>query len=183
MTISNEIHKKNKTNRVSREQVLNATLDLVLSDGVKAVSLRKIAAKVGCAAPTIYYYFSSKQEIIETLWTKQIDVVLEHSFVYTDLFDILYHYGSYWLVHRSLFQLMFLGEDVSVVELSSYAVLEKTIEAKFHERGCRIQWAARRTQITLAAIHGLVLSSKHRFIEPTEAGILLESSISFLLAD
>lgn len=183
MTIQNKKKPKGQLNKVSREQVLNAALELVLADGVRAVSLRKIASKVGCAAPTIYYYFRSKQEIIETLWTKQIDVVLEHSFAYTDLFDILYHYGSYWMVHRSLFQLMFLGDDVKVVDLSSYAVLEKTIEAKFHERGCRTQWAARRTQITLAAIHGLVLSSKHRFIEPAEAEILLESSISLLLAD
>ena len=183
MTKESNSEKGQSGTKVSREQVLNAALELVLEDGVQAVSLRKIASRIGCAAPTIYYYFHSKQEILETLWSKQIDVVLDHCFKYTELFDILYHYGHYWLINKSLFQLMFLGEDVKVSELKSYAVLEKTIEAKFHERGNRFEWAERRTLMTLSAIHGLVLSGLHREFSAEESDLMLNTVISLLLSD
>lgn len=171
-----------RTKRVTQEHVLDAALTLVLEGGVSAVSLRKIAARVNCAAPTLYYYFRSKQEILEKLWSRQIEQVLEHSLKYPQLEDALFQYGHYWMIHRSLFQLMFTEGEVNVEDLSGYLQLYEAIEKKFQDRGLSEDKARQRTQIALAAIHGLVLSSVHRYLESPEAETLLADTIHLVTA-
>jgi len=175
------VRKRTRQGRVTQDQVLDAALALVLENGVSAVSLRKIAAKVNCAAPTIYYYFRSKQEILETLWSRQIDQVLEHSLSHITLDEALFHYGHYWMVHRSLFQLMFMGGGVKVEELPGYQRLCGRLQERFEANGMDVESAQRRTRIALSAIHGLVLSSVHQYLESPEAETILQSTIDLLL--
>ncbi|MDZ4701253.1 MAG: TetR/AcrR family transcriptional regulator [Rhodothermales bacterium] len=47
--------------------VLDASRRLLLEQGFDHVSMRKIAAEVGCKASTLYYYFRNKEEIVEAL--------------------------------------------------------------------------------------------------------------------
>ncbi len=174
--------RKTRTNRVSKEQILDAALALVLDGGVSAVSLRKIAARIDCAAPTIYYYFRGKQDILEELWSRQIDQVLEHSAGYQSLEESLYHYGHYWMVHRSLFQLMFLNNGVQVEELDGYIKLSRRIEMRFQQKGIGVEDSIRRCRMVLSAIHGLVLSSVHQHMDSPEAEIVLKQTIHLMAA-
>lgn len=50
-----------------RAQILRAARKLLVKEGIQNVSMRKIAAEIGCKAPSIYYHFRNKDELIHTL--------------------------------------------------------------------------------------------------------------------
>lgn len=50
-----------------RGQILKAARKLLIKDGIQNVSMRKIAAEIGCKAPSIYYHFRNKDQLIHTL--------------------------------------------------------------------------------------------------------------------
>ena len=75
---------------LSREAVDEAALDLVDSDGLAALNLRKLAARMGISPMTPYHYFSDKADLLSAMighalaplagdldpglpWDKQID--------------------------------------------------------------------------------------------------------------
>ncbi|MDQ6990281.1 MAG: TetR/AcrR family transcriptional regulator [Mariprofundaceae bacterium] len=62
-----------------RQRILTTTIDLIESEGLKAVSARKIASKIPCAVGSLYRYFDNLQSIflainIETLQALEISV-------------------------------------------------------------------------------------------------------------
>ncbi len=48
-------------------EILDAARKLLLQHGYESLSMRKIAAEVGCKAATIYYYYKNKEAIVEAL--------------------------------------------------------------------------------------------------------------------
>jgi AcrR family transcriptional regulator len=57
----------------TKERILNVAIDLFAIKGFDAVSLREIAEAAGVRKATLYYYFTSKDEILE----KILEYVLE----------------------------------------------------------------------------------------------------------
>ena len=53
---------------IKKENILESARNVLSQQGINKLSLRKIAAETGCAAPSIYYYFRNKQEIVAGLW-------------------------------------------------------------------------------------------------------------------
>jgi AcrR family transcriptional regulator len=56
----------------SREEITRAAIDLADSGGLGAVSMRRIADRIGCAPTSIYWYVSDKSELYEIM----VDAVL-----------------------------------------------------------------------------------------------------------
>lgn len=54
-----------------REEVLETALELIASHGVAGASLRRLAKKLGISQPSLYHYFSSKDELLSQ--------IIEHS--------------------------------------------------------------------------------------------------------
>ena len=52
-----------------REEIIYATLELASLNGLKSVSMSQIAKKVGIKAPSLYNHFSSKEEIINAMYS------------------------------------------------------------------------------------------------------------------
>jgi AcrR family transcriptional regulator len=48
----------------TREQILDACTELIVQDGLQALSLRKVADRVGIRAPSIYQHFASKEDLL-----------------------------------------------------------------------------------------------------------------------
>lgn len=48
-----------------RRLILEATADLLAKEGFEHVSIRKVAARIGYSATTIYLYFSNKADLID----------------------------------------------------------------------------------------------------------------------
>ncbi len=52
---------------LSREGITRAAIELADSEGLEAVSMRNIAAKLGAGATSLYWYVSSKEDIYELM--------------------------------------------------------------------------------------------------------------------
>ncbi|MFW6287264.1 MAG: TetR/AcrR family transcriptional regulator [bacterium] len=57
-------------NNDTRQQIINASLDLFAAKGFSGTSMREIAEQVGIRKSSIYNHFSSKSDLIETLLDK-----------------------------------------------------------------------------------------------------------------
>lgn len=56
----------------SREKILAAALDLFARNGFHSTSIAQVAAKAGISKGLIYNYFSSKEELLQAIFTKAI---------------------------------------------------------------------------------------------------------------
>jgi AcrR family transcriptional regulator len=51
----------------ARREILDATGAILVEDGYDGFSMRKLALRCGCTAPTIYHYFGDKTRLIDAL--------------------------------------------------------------------------------------------------------------------
>ncbi len=63
---------------LKKEEILRAALKLFLDKGIRETKLEEIAESVYLTKPTIYYYFKSKEDIVDALiekgWNQLLDV-------------------------------------------------------------------------------------------------------------
>jgi len=59
----------------ARQRILDATAELVIEHGVAGVAQRQIAGRVGIRAASLYHHFASKNEIVEAVFRRGIDVM------------------------------------------------------------------------------------------------------------
>ena len=50
---------------LNRESVIDAARELIVTDGLEAVSLRKLAAALGVTAPALYAYVTDKRDLLK----------------------------------------------------------------------------------------------------------------------
>ncbi len=104
--------------RDMRQRIVAAARKLFLRDGVEAVSMRNLAAEVGCSPMWLYRYFSSKQEILWQVW----DVFLGDLFARLERIEaptarerlerLSLAYLDYWREHPEQFLIVFLQKDL-----------------------------------------------------------------------
>lgn len=71
---TNERKERERENR--RELILNTAEEIIASDGIDNISIRKIASKIEYSPAIIYYYFKDKDEIINSLMVKSYKRIL-----------------------------------------------------------------------------------------------------------
>lgn len=54
----------------TRAEILAAAWELVRSDGIAALSMRDLAARVGMRAPSLYTYFPSKNDLLDAMYAE-----------------------------------------------------------------------------------------------------------------
>lgn len=57
--------KSASTAAARRAEVLEAALELLAEEGYAGASLRKLAARLGMAQPSLYHYFRTKEDLVE----------------------------------------------------------------------------------------------------------------------
>ena len=102
-----------------RERIVAAARELFLRDGVEAVSMRNLAAEVGCSPMWLYRYFGSKQEILTQVW----DVFFDELFARLKrikaksprarLEQLACGYFDYWMEYPDRFMIVFLQKDLT----------------------------------------------------------------------
>lgn len=60
-----------------RQQILQATADMIAEYGLQACPMSKISARAGCGAGTIYRYFETKEELVKALFEDLIERLTE----------------------------------------------------------------------------------------------------------
>ncbi len=56
-----------KTPPLSREHIVRAAIELADAEGIEAVSMRRIAAKLGAGTMSLYWHISSKQDLFDLM--------------------------------------------------------------------------------------------------------------------
>lgn len=62
----------------TKERILDVSIDLFSKNGYAETSLRDIARKVGIKASSIYYYFESKEEILDSILGEYKEIIDKH---------------------------------------------------------------------------------------------------------
>jgi AcrR family transcriptional regulator len=62
-----------------REQILKSASELFAERGISAVTMADLAREVGLRAPSLYYWFADKDEIVAALASYSIDVSLAYA--------------------------------------------------------------------------------------------------------
>lgn len=60
---------------LSRESIVDAAAELFASDGFDAVTMRRLAERLGVGAMTLYGYFNTKEELLAALADRALDEV------------------------------------------------------------------------------------------------------------
>lgn len=61
---------------LSRQAVIEATRDLILDDGLEAVSLRRVGAKLEVTAPALYAYVSDKRDLLRAIADEEFTALI-----------------------------------------------------------------------------------------------------------
>lgn len=102
-------------NEAIRQEMLDHAVELIAESGYKGFSMRKLAARLGIAAKTIYNYFHNKDEIYLAILTKGFaslhEKCSEAGAGISDPFDrieaMCRAYMDFGLKHANLYNLMF----------------------------------------------------------------------------
>lgn len=118
-----------------RSKIAKKALAIYRAEGFGAVSMRRLAKEVGCAPMTIYAHFEGKQDILRYLWAdvfadmsdeiqeklKPIVAPVERLQMATQSFV------SYWIDHPDHFRLVFMSNDVTRSDVSTFVKEDKTL--------------------------------------------------------
>lgn len=131
---------------ITKEDILNAALQMVREEGMENVTARRLAAKAGCSTQPIFRIYQNMEEMEKDLYEKVIDHFDEFYTAYPkkDVFafvDLGMSYIQFAVQEKNLFRLLFLAEERhgrSMYELlngRSGAVKREIARAK--EAGCK----------------------------------------------
>ncbi|MHA6481721.1 TetR/AcrR family transcriptional regulator [Paenibacillus sp. strain BS8-2] len=66
-----------KQPQISEEKILEASWELLAEDGIEKFSLRRLADRLGIQAPSLYWYFKSKQKLYQRLANQVSQIILD----------------------------------------------------------------------------------------------------------
>lgn len=117
-----------------RSKIGKHALKIYRAEGFGAVSMRRLAKEVGCAPMTIYAHFEGKTDILRYLWA---DVLADMSYeIQKGLKSVVtpverlqaaaQTFVAYWIDHPDHFRLVFMSNDVTRADVSTFVMDEKT---------------------------------------------------------
>ena len=99
---------------LSRTAVVVAARELIARDGLEALSLRQVGARLGVSAPALYAYVDNKSDLLRGVAELEFASLLEEFGAVGDLDPVdrirghVHAYIDHALAHPALFQVMFL---------------------------------------------------------------------------
>jgi AcrR family transcriptional regulator len=117
-----------------RSKIAKQALAIYRKEGFEAVSMRRLAKEVGCAPMTIYAHFEGKQDILRYLWadvlgemSNEIHERLKPIVAPVERLQIAAQtFVSYWIDHPDHFRLVFMSNDVTRSDVSTFVMDDKT---------------------------------------------------------
>ncbi|MDN3648516.1 TetR/AcrR family transcriptional regulator [Reinekea marina] len=117
---------------IKKENILESARKVLTEQGINKLSLRKIAAETGCAAPSIYYYFKNKEEIVAGLW-EEVAMELEQQLKIAG--DKGQVYKDFWQSRPDDFRLFITNADYFplVHATEGYQALKSMLGEHLHQ--------------------------------------------------
>ncbi|AXI46477.1 TetR/AcrR family transcriptional regulator [Sulfitobacter sp. SK012] len=118
-----------------RSKIAKQALVIYRAEGFEAVSMRRLAKEVGCAPMTIYAHFEGKQDILRYLWadvlagmSDEIQEKLKPIVAPVERLQMAAQtFVSYWIDHPDHFRLVFMSNNVSRSDVSTFVQEDKTL--------------------------------------------------------
>lgn len=128
--------RKERERENKRELIIQAAEDIMLSEGIQAISIRKIASKLEYSPALVYHYFQDKEDIINHVVRQSYKRILEslhssfhdHAAPEQNLVQGLKAYIHTTLSYPEAYQYIMLSESPEVLEHTS--VLEEGVSHK-----------------------------------------------------
>jgi AcrR family transcriptional regulator len=159
-----------------RATIIEAARRLFDEGGYEAVTMRKVAVRVGCSAGALYRYFPDKQSLMLYVWEEDI----RHAITYIQgavdgartpvdkVRQTLIAYLRYWSAHPDNFRILF-GPTAEQIERSSstvlrppgsatagYIELRDYLTGLIKEHGSSMKDADLAAQCLLTSAHGIM---------------------------
>ncbi|SMP31580.1 TetR/AcrR family transcriptional regulator [Shimia sagamensis] len=118
-----------------RSKIGKHALEIYRAEGFGAVSMRRLAKEVGCAPMTIYAHFEGKTDILRFLWadvlsdmSRDIEKKLKSVVGARErLRTAAQTFVEYWIIHPDHFRLVFMSNDVTRADVSTFIKDECTL--------------------------------------------------------
>lgn len=68
---------KKQQSQISEDKILEASWELLGEQGIEKLSMRRLADRLGIQAPSLYWYFKSKQSLYQCLANQVSKIILE----------------------------------------------------------------------------------------------------------
>jgi Transcriptional regulator len=167
-----------------RTAILDAATRLLVAEGVGSLTVRRIAAEVGCSTKVIYTMFGGKEGLMEALWLegfarfgRRLEAVPANPDPIAYLEDLALAYREYALAEPDYYRVMF-QRVVPGFEPGGEAVEFAKRTLGYAVRGVAAAMAAGRiaegdpaevADVVWMALHGAVSLELARMLEPEEA--------------
>lgn len=137
---------------LSREQILDATLECLLADGYDGTTIRRIARELNCAVGSIYRYFTDKRELLDAVTQRRFVAVAEWIEGGATMREGFGAYAQVAGEQPELYRLMFWLQSVGAENPQMPAIIERIID------GWARQLSGRRTAERLwSHLHGGIM--------------------------
>lgn len=189
---------------LTREAILAAAREVLVAEGLAAVSLRRLAARLGVTAPALYAHVDSKDDLIGALADDEFARLIEHMELRTaadpgavdDPIERIRvqsrAYVEYALANPTLFHVMFVFRPDAVpqpnaVELpmasKAFAIAAVAVEDAIAQRSLRESDPLLASLTIWSAVHGVatVLLAGPGFA-PDDERALIDSVIDSVVA-
>lgn len=159
-----------------RSAIIDAACRLFAKGGYEAVSMRKVAEKVGCTAGALYRYFPDKQSLLLHVWEDDMRYAAEYirgatydaSSPVEKVRKILLSYVRYWIENPDHFRILFGPVNGTLDRTEAPEIFPGTGSTALYleTRECLAQALAGRNeapqdidlalQCLLSAVHGIM---------------------------
>jgi AcrR family transcriptional regulator len=153
-------------------RVLDAAYNLYVSEGMGALSMRRVALAIGNTAPALYKHFDSKDALIEAIAERGFEVfdsrlikIANTGRALRRIVRILQCYRDFAIDEPQLFEIMFVvprarrrrfPDDFAARRSTSFNMLHSAVEQAMQEKRIRKDDALELTLNLWAFAHGLV---------------------------
>ena len=102
-------------NKFTKQQIIQAAIDIVREEGVFAVTARSIAAKLGCSVAPIFSIFANMEQLlielkenVKAIYYKYVDEGLKEEIAFR---GVGLSYIKFAIQEPNLFKLLFMSND------------------------------------------------------------------------
>jgi AcrR family transcriptional regulator len=178
---------------LTRAAIVDAARELVASAGLEALSLRRLAARLGVTAPALYLHFSGKRDLLRALAESEFEV-LEARFAEVDTDDPVERvrattraYVAHARERPELFRVMFLfppavgdqgGADELPAATKTFAASSANIEAAVAAGALRTDDVLLTSLAMWSAAHGVATVLQLGFDFPADLETALVDEVT-----
>lgn len=150
--------------RITRQMILDASLDLIVESGIQAMNVRAVAARLKCSTQPIMYHFATMEDLKSELY----DIVsYQHTEMIMDVdlatdphpcMTVSKKYIDYAIGKPQLFRFLFQSDRVQDRQLPDMIMSERFLpffRAMSEQLDLTLEQAHRIFSSTFVAVHGL----------------------------